>query len=68
MIHPLPAGGPSPEALQPPPHPQGAAEGAALQEQTQTAATQRKDPPRPPEAHRDQGAPREEGELIHPGL
>ncbi|KAF3854117.1 hypothetical protein F7725_014805 [Dissostichus mawsoni] len=38
------------KALQPPPHPQGAAEGTALQEQTQTAATQRKDPPRPPEA------------------
>lgn len=58
----IPAGGPSPKALQPPPHPQDAPEGPALQEQTQTATSQRKDAQRSPEAQRDQRAPREEGE------
>lgn len=59
---PLAAGGPSSETLQPPPHTQGASEGVAFQEQTQTAASQRKDAQRSEEAHSDQRAPWEEGE------
>lgn len=58
----LPVDSQSTTALQPASHSQGASEGPPLQKQTQTAAAQRKDPQRPPEAQRHPRAPREEGE------
>lgn len=50
-----------PETLQPSSHPQRAAEGSALQEQTQTPAGQRKDAQRPAEGDGDQRTSRQEG-------
>lgn len=48
--------------LQPPPYPQRATEGFAIQEQTQTAGGHGQNPPGPAETRRDPGATWEEGE------
>ena len=61
FLHVVAACGPGPETLQPSEHPQAAAEGPALQEQAQAGPGQGQDPPRPHQAHRGPGAPREKG-------